>query len=432
MSQLERPPLRHAFRALGVRNYRLFWCGHLTSQTGSWLQTTAQAWVVLSLTGSSFALGTVAAIQFTPILLLTLFGGVVADRLPKRRVLLTAQTIMLGQAVVMAALAATDSLQLVHLYLLAAVLGTANALDAPTRQSFVSELVGPENLSNAVALNSTLFNTARLVGPSLAGVLIAWLGPAACFGLNALSYLAMITMLSLIRLDHTQAPRRADRGGSLLSQVGEGLRFVVSTPDAALVALLVAVLGLFGYNFQTVLPLIARFVLDAGPIGFGVLTSALGVGSLISALSVAYRSQATQRSLLGGAAAFSVLLLCLSLSRWWAVSIPLLIVIGIANIVFSATANTRLQLVTPPQLRGRVMSIYALLFMGTTPIGSLIIGTLAERQGIQVALGETATICCLGVVGAYLYAHRMRAHMTPGTPAPLLAVGERESRRAQA
>jgi MFS family permease len=409
MSESRRPPLAHAFRALRIRDYRLYWLGQLGSQTGTWMQTLAQAWLVLQLTDSPLALGTVATVQFAPILLFSLFGGVLADRVSKLRLLLITQTVMLAQATTLALLTWTGQIQLWQIYALALVLGTANAIGNPTRQAFVRDLVGPDDLPNAVALNSAQFNLSRIIGPALAGVLITLIGVAGCFALNALSFLGVIGALLRLRPAHSGAP--APARGSVLGQIGEGLRYALTTPDTALIVLLMGVIGTFGYNFNVVLPLIARYVLDATPLEFGALTTALGVGSLIAALGLAYAGRATRRTLLIGAGGFSVLLALVALSRWWSLTVALLVALGACSIVFTTTANTRLQLVAPPQLRGRILSIYMLLFAGTTPIGSLIVGTLAERVGVQAAVLIAAVVCGFGVAAGLLFLRRNAASL---------------------
>ncbi|MCA1724116.1 MAG: MFS transporter [Thermomicrobia bacterium] len=418
-----RPPLKQAFRALRNPNYRLFWFGQVISMVGTWMQRIGQAWLVLRLTNSPLALGIVTACQTLPVLLLALFGGVIADRMPKRRVLVITQGIMLVQASVLAVLTAGGWIRLIDLYILAAVLGTASALDNPTRQAFVKEMVGPEDVPNAVALNSIVMNTARLVGPALGGLTIAAIGVAGCFTLNAVSFLGAIGALLLMRPDRFYEVLSPARG-KMFAQIGEGLRYVVRTPDIALVMLLMGVIGTFGYNFTVLLPLIAQYVLHAGPIGFGALTSAMAVGSLIAAFGIAYSGRVTQRTLLTGAAGFSVLLLCLALTSIWAVTIAVLVALGLFSIVFTTTANSRLQILTPPQLRGRVMSLYTMLFLGSTPIGSLVLGTLAQRQGVQVAVGEVAILCGLGTVGGLLYIRHHRASSpvlsSPPDPSPSL------------
>lgn len=414
MDQPPIPRLQRMFAALKNRNYRLFWTGQLISLVGTWMQTVAMSWLVLELTNSAFILGLVTAVQFTPILILSLFGGVLADRFPKRNLLLATQTTMLLQATALAVLTSTNLIQLPHVFILAAVLGFATAVDTPTRQAFVMEMVGAQDLANAVALNSTEFNLARLLGPAIGGITIATIGIAGSFYANAASYLAVIGSLILIRsADLFQGPR-AERGGSWIVQITEGLRYARSTPDVLLVFIILAMIGTFGYNFSVILPLIAKNVLQSGAFGLGVLTSAIGVGSLISALGIAYSGKASVRGLLGGAVAFTILLLGVAVSSLWATIVPLLVGLGMASILFSATANTRLQLVTPPVLRGRVMSIYSLLFLGTTPIGSFTTGTLAEVSGVQPAIAELAGLCAVGVIAGLIYARRALPRLPAG------------------
>jgi MFS family permease len=406
----KRPPLTQAFRALRNTNYRLFWCGQIISMIGTWMDRIAQAWLVLRLTDSPLALGILTACQTLPVLILALFGGVIADRVPKRRLLIITQSVMLAQAVVLTILTALGRIHLLDMYILAAVLGTATALDNPARQAFVKELVGPDDVPNAVALNSIIFNTARLLGPALGGLIIAAIGVAGCFGVNALSFLAVITGLALMRPDRFFEMPKPSRG-NMLGQISEGLRYALKTPAITLVVILVAVIGTFGYNFTVLLPLIAQYVLHANAIGFGALTSALAVGSLGAAMSIAYRGKAEQRTLIIGATGFSVLLFCLALSGVWPVTVAVLVALGWFSITLTATANSRLQIITPPQLRGRVMSLYTLLFMGTTPIGSVVLGTLADRQGVQVATAEVAILCGLGTLAGFIYLQRHRAEM---------------------
>jgi predicted MFS family arabinose efflux permease len=274
--------------------------------------------------------------------------------------------------------------------------------------------VGPDDVPNAVALNSIIFNTARLLGPALGGIVIALIGVAGCFGINSVSFLAVIAGLLLMRPERffeMPSPAR----GKMFAQIAEGLRYAVQTPAIALVVLLVSVIGTFGYNFTVLLPLIAQFVLHTGSIGFGALTSAMAVGSLAAALSIAYSGKAEQRTLFIGAAGFSVLLFCLALSGIWPVTIAVLVAIGWFSITLTATANSRLQIITPPQLRGRVMSLYTMLFMGTTPIGSIVLGTLADRQGVRVATAEVAVICGLGTIAGLIYLRLHNTQPTEGT-----------------
>jgi MFS family permease len=394
------------FRALRNRNYRLFWSGQVISMVGTWMQRTALAWFVLRISDSPFALGLVTACQTLPVLCLALVGGVVADRVPKRRLLVITQSVMLMQATSLAVFTATGQTNLYALYALAAVLGTATALDSPARQAFVKELVGPDDVANAVALNSIVFNTARLIGPALGGLMIAAVGVPGCFSLNALSFVAVLVGLLMMRPAQFYELVNPTRG-KMLSQIAEGLRFAGRTPRIAVIMLLMAVIGTFGYNFTVILPLFAEYVLHSGPVGFGLLTSSMAIGSLTAAVGIAYSGRVSQRTLFIGASGFSALLLALSLTRGWPPTVAVLIALGFFSIVFTATANSRLQMLTPPQLRGRVMSLYTLLFLGSTPIGSLVIGTLADHVGVRATIASVAGVCLLGTLGGLVF---LRAH----------------------
>lgn len=399
--------LARTFSSFRNRNYRLFWFGQLFSVTGTWVQRIAQAWLVLQLTDSSFALGLVNALQFMPMMFLSLFGGVFADRLPKRKVLIATQSAMSFQALTLALLVSSGAIQVWHIYVLAALLGLATSFDNPTRQAFVIELVGPKDIPNAVALNSSLFNTARIVGPSVGGALIAAFGIAVPFFVNAVSYLAVIGGLLLMRPeDFHDVPRPAR--GPVLTRMREGISYAIRTPEVAFVLIVLGFLGTFGYQFTVLLPLIARYVLDTGALGFGGLLTAMGAGSLVAALSMAYLNRPTERMLLVGATAFTILLGLVGLSTMLPLTVGILILLGAASITFTATANSRLQLLAPGELRGRVMSLYIFLFAGTAPIGALALGTFAEHLGVRVAVGIMTLICTIGLALGWLYRTRQR------------------------
>jgi MFS family permease len=388
-------------------NYRLFFFGQMISLTGTWMQTIGQAWLVLDLTHSPLALGTVTMLQFMPISLLVLFGGVFADRVPKRRVLVLTQTAAMTQAFVLAFLTWSGLIALWQIYVLAAMLGLTNALDNPTRQAFVVEMVGRDDIMNAVALNSSLFNSARLIGPALGGVIIAVVGLGTAFFVNGVSFIAVIAGLLLMRPGLLYPATRGGEG-RLLEQLAEGLRYSLRTPAILLVLILMAAIGTFGYNFTVVLPLLARNVLHVGSIGFGAMTSAMGVGSLVAALALATLSKASRPTLLIGATAFSILLAAVAASDWYALTLVLLVALGAASIAFTATANSTLQITAPDHLRGRVMSLYMLLFAGTTPIGGQLTGAMAERIGVRPTVAIEAALCAVGIAAAlaYLAAHR--------------------------
>lgn len=403
--------LRRGFRALEVRNYRLFWTGQLISQTGSWMQRTAQDWLVLQLTHSPFALGIVTALQFLPVLLLSLIGGVLTDRWPKHRLVISSQVAALLQAAAFATLVAAGSIQLWHVYILALLQGVITAIDNPVRQAFVAELVGREHLVNAVALNSMLFNGARIVGPATAGIIIAAAsstlrGIALVLFINAISFVAVL--IGLVMIDpRGLAAASPPAPGKLGQRLLEGLAYVWRTPGVLLIMIVVAAIGTFGYNFSVVLPLLSGFVLHTDAAGYGGLSAFLGFGSLVGALTTAYARQVTVRRLIVGSLAFSVLLGAVAVSTSFALSGVLLVALGFAGIVFSTSANTLLQLTVPDALRGRVLSLYMLLFAGSTPIGGLLIGSLSSAIGVSEALLVCAALCLLGVGAAALYQRRI-------------------------
>ena len=399
--------LGKGFRALKIRNYRLFWLGQLLSLTGSWMQTTAQGWLVLQLTQSPFALGLVATLQFLPVTLLSLFGGVIADMLPKRKLLYMTQTAGLIQAAIFGLLVGTGHIQLWHVYVLATMQGIINAVDNPVRQAFAVELVGRNELVNAVALNSMLFNAARIVGPAIAGLMIAWLGIAPALFANAVSFVAVLFALWLMdesKMFYGAPSKRAPVGRNIV----EGLSYSWNTPAVLAVLIVVGMVGTFGYNFTVVLPLLAGFVLHTNAAGFGGLSSFLGLGSLMGAVATAYTSKVTLKRLLIGAGLFSVVFAALAFSSIFTLSAALLVLLGFAGVMFGTTANSLIQLTVPDELRGRVMGLYVLLFMGSTPIGSFFIGTLSNFIGVTLTLLICAVLCAIGVGIAMMYRSRAR------------------------
>ena len=394
--------LSNTLRALHNRNYRMYWSGQLVSMTGSWMQRTAMAWLVLQVTDSPLALGTLTMLQFLPITLFSLVGGVMADRFPKRRVLLITQVGTALQAVALAVLIGSGRVELWHLYVFSIVQGFFQAVDNPTRAAISMELVGREALANAVALNSANFNVSRILGPALAGVLLATVGTAVCFWLNAASYIPIILSLVAMRPSEYHAVPPPARG-TVASQLAEGLSYALRTPAVFGMLLGIWTLGTFGFNFMTIIPLLARFVFDAGAEAFGFLSSCLGAGSLVGVLMIAAREEATRRWLFGGAVAFTVILALVGLSPWYALSAALLFLLGIASINFSATAQTLLQYAAPGQLRGRVMSLYTVLFAGMTPLGALFVGALSETFSVPLAILLSAVVCALGTLASWLY-----------------------------
>jgi MFS family permease len=397
--------LLRAFSALRSRNFRLFWCGQLISLIGTWMQTTGQAWLVLTLTHSALALGIVGALQFLPILLFTLFGGVVADRLPKRRVLLFTQSFAAFQATVLWLLVFTGTVQLWQVYALAFLLGLTNSLDMPTRQAFVVEMVGPETLPNAIALNSSIFNMARIVGPGIAGLIIARFGEAPLFLLNAVSFLPVIVGLAMIDISQLYAQPSYKNGTRINAwrSVGEGLVYVWKTPVVLLIIAVIGIVSLFGVNFNVTLPLVATELLNAGAEGFGFISSSFGLGALVAALWLAWGNKKPDIALmLISSICFSITLALLGISRWYAVSLVLVAFTGFAQITFMAIANTTLQTVTPNHLRGRIMSVYMLVFNGSTPIGNLFTGILAHWVGIAATIVVSAVLSLLAAFAGWI------------------------------
>jgi MFS family permease len=403
------------FRALRNRNYKLFYFGQAISLSGTWMQTIAQAWLVLQITNSKVALGTVTMLQFLPITIFVLFAGVIADRVPKRNFIVATQTLAMLQAFALAVLVWSGQVQLWHVYALALVLGLANAFEQPTRQAFVVEMVGKEDLLNAVALNSGMFNGARLMGPAIGGVIIATAGVKGAFLLNGITFLPVIVGLMMMNLAELYPSHRQDTSRvNPLAELREGLSYAFRTPAVLLIVILVAIIGMFGYNFTVVLPLVDRFVLGQGAAGLGFLTAAIGLGALVSALLLASKKSTTMFTLFAGAAALTVLLGTVALSQWYYVTLLILFFVGVANTAFAATANTSLQLATPDHLRGRVMALYMLLFAGSTPIGGFFTGFVAEHLGVPAAVGINAGLCGLGLAAGAIYylSHRLRVAET--------------------
>ncbi|HLZ64218.1 MAG TPA: MFS transporter [Ktedonosporobacter sp.] len=400
------------FTALRHRNFRLFWSGQLISLIGTWMQTTGQAWLVLSLTHSAWALGLVGALQFLPVMLFSLFGGVLADRLPKRRVLLFTQSFALLQATVLWFLIITGTAQLWHIFILAALLGLTNSFDMPTRQSFVVEMVGREDLPNAIALNSSIFNMARIVGPGIAGLVIALFGEAPLFLLNAVSFIPVIVGLSMINLKtlHAHSPRATVQSDGTQTpkqntwqSLREGLTYIAHTPAALLIIAVIGVVSLFGINFNVVLPLFANDVLQVGPAGFGFISSAFGFGSLFSALWLAWGNKLPSlKRMLIFTLVFCVLEAFFALSHWYLLSLVLIAMVGFTQIAFAAASNTMLQTVTPDHLRGRIMSVYMLVFAGSIPLGNLFTGGLAHLFGAPIALLTGAGLSLIAAIAGWI------------------------------
>jgi MFS family permease len=393
----------HAFRSLRNRNYRLFWFGQMVSLAGTWMQDLALSWLVLTLTDSPVVLGQLMAIRFLPSLLFSLHGGVLADRLRKRPTMVYCEIGQLAVALILAVFVSTDLISVALIYGLAGVRGLIDAVEGPMRQTFVPEMVGTEDLMNAIALNSTQFNAARIIGPAIAAIVLKFVGFAACFYINAASFLAVIIALLAIRHRDLHLVPRLPRE-PILGQLREGLRYARSTPHVVVILIVMGALGAFGYNFVTLTPLVTKYVLLAGEGTLGVLTSAMGIGAVVAGLFVAWRGRPTQRLLLISATIFVVMLAAVGVSPWMRVTTALMFGMGVSGTLFMTTANTRLQLGVPGNMRGRVMGIYAMLFVGTTPIGAEIMGRLAGAAGVPVMVLIMAGLCAAGVVWGALYA----------------------------
>lgn len=412
------------FRSLHVRNYRLYFAGQIVSVSGTWMQSVAQAWLVLELAPSSqkgIDLGIVTALQFLPMLLFGTWGGLIADRADKRRLLYATQTSASVLALALGLLVGighgpheTGSARLWQVDVLATLLGFVNLFDNPARQTFVLEMVERDDLPNAVSLNSVVMNAARMVGPAIGGVLISTTGLAVCFYSNAASYLAVILGLALMRADelHRSAPVRRAKG-----QLRAGVRYVWGTPALRGPLLLVAVVGTLAYNFQVVLALLAKLTFHGGAGVFSALTSLMAAGAVGGGLAVASRGRPTIRRLTMLCAAFGVLMIAVAVSPTLAVALVMVVPMGAASIAFIATTNSTLQMQADPTMRGRVMALYAIAFLGTTPIGSLLVGWISQVWSPRTALvvGGVAAMASAAVL--YRVHRRDEAGRPAGPPA---------------
>ena len=405
------------FRSLQVPNYRIFFGGHAVSVIGTWMQRVAQDWLVLELSDSAVAVGVATALQALPMLLLGLWGGLLVDRLDRRKTIMATQGVSAVLAAALAGVTLAGVVQLWMVFALALGLGLVTVLDVPARQAFVTEMVGPEDFVNAQSLNSTVHNTGRLVGPAVAGLLIAGVGSGAAFAVNAVSFVAVL--ISLFRID----PARLDRAEPAPSERGqalEGLRYVWGRPELRACLLLVTVVALFGQNFRVVLPLFARDVLGGGAETYGWLTSALGAGAVLGALATAARERVTAWSMLVWGAVFSVVSMLLAGAPGLVAALVLLVGLGVANISFNTLARTLLQLGAEPSMQGRVIALHAIVFLGSTPIGGPMIGWICEQFGSRAGLlvsGLVPAVAALALLPTLRRANRReRDAAVPATP----------------
>ena len=402
------------FAALAVPNYRRYIAGQSVSLVGTWMQMAAQSWLVLTLTGSSTTLGVIVALQTLPVLLLGPYGGVIADRVDKRRVMVALQIAMGVQALILGLLTISGNVHVWEIGVLALLLGLNNAFENPARQSFMLEMVGPENLRNAVSLNSVLVNVARVIGPAVAGVLIATVGEGVCFLINAASFVAVVTSLMTLDRGAISPSRPIVREPG---QLREGLRYVRRTPELAVPLLMMALVGCLAYEFQVTLPVMARQGLHAGATAYGFMTAAMGAGAVVGGLIVAAKGRIGLTPLVGAATGFGVVLLAAALAPNLAVEIFALALAGGASIAFMSTGNSTLQLTAAPSMRGRVMSLWFVAFQGSTPIGGPLVGWIMALAGARAGLGIGGITCLLAALLGLMALRRLGS----GTSEPLVA-----------
>lgn len=397
-------------RALASRDFRLFFAGQNLSLIGTWMQAVGQSWLVLQLTGSPFKLGLVGALQFAPMLFFSFVAGAVADRVPKRRLVIATQTALFLQALALAVLVRTGHVRYWHVAILAIVMGFANTFDMPTRQSYVAEMLGREALLNGIALNSASFNAARVVGPAIAGFLIARYGVAAAFFVNAVSFIPVIAALLLIRARGLPHPRPGRR---LVEEILEGVRYAVRTPRIMLVMSLLVFVSVFVFNFNVLVPLLAREVLRVDAHGFGVLMAAVGFGAVTAALGLAVlgRARPPVALLVTAAVVAGAGILALGFVGRFGPAAALLYVTGGAGVLFMASCNTTMQVGVPDHLRGRMMSLYTFVFAGVVPIGAALTGSVAETLGVATAFRVNGALAILGVLLVALRWRRRRARL---------------------
>jgi MFS family permease len=410
------------FRALQFHNYRLFFFGQIVSVSGTWMQSVAQAWLVLKLTNSGAALGLVIAAQTLPVLVGGAWGGVIADRVDKRGLLVATQSAAALLALALGVLTLTGAVQLWMVAALAVGLGCVNLVDIPTRQAFVLEMVDRENLTNAVSLNSVVMNAGRVVGPALAGILIVTVGIGFAFIANAASYIAVIGSLIAIRGgDLHRAPRSPRTPG----QLRQGLSYVWRTPALRTPLLMMALVGTFAYEFQVSLPLLARFTFDVGAGGLGAMNSVMATGAVVGGLVTAARARPSGKRLAIAAGLFGGFLLLAAVAPNFPLALLLMAGAGAASIFFAAMANTSIQLAASPEMRGRVMALYAVAFMGSTPIGGPIVGWVGQvvDPRAALALGGVATLVA-GLIGWRAMTRGSRAQTAPPAAADVTPLGK--------
>jgi MFS family permease len=381
---------RRTFSSLSNRNYRKYFFGQTTSLIGTWMQMTAQSWLVFTLTHSATDIGFVVALQTLPVLLLGPYGGVVADRVDKRRLMIVLQAAMGVQAAILAALALAHIVTFLDVCILAIVLGLNNAFENPSRQSFMMEMVGPKDLRNAVSLNSTMNNVARAVGPAVAGILIASFGEGWCFLINAVSFVAVVASLMIMDRStlNPSVPTERAKG-----QLRDGFRYIAATPKLLYPLIMMSLVGMLAYEFQVTLPIVAGRVFHGNSEDYGLMMASMGVGAVIGGLWTASKGKTGTRAITRAAVLFGVFITLAALSPQLGIEFAALALVGFASVAFLSMTNSTLQLETDPQMRGRVMALWAVAFMGTTPIGGPLIGWITSETNARVGLGVGAASC---------------------------------------
>jgi MFS family permease len=404
---------QETFSSLHVRNYRLYYIGQIISTSGTFIQSIAQAWLVLKLTNSGAALGLASALQYVPILVLGPYGGVIADRISKRKILFFTQSISGVLALILGVLVATGLVRVWMVYILAFCLGMVTVFDNPTRQTFYIEMVGPDNLRNAVTLYSTLVNLARIIGPAIAAVLIAAVGLAPCFIINGISYAAVVIMLGMMHADELIITPPAPRAkGQLL----EGFKYVVSTPVLGSTLVMMAIVGTLTFEFQVSLPLIAQFTFNGNASSYAFLTGSMGFGAAVGGIFFASRKGIKPYKLVGAALLFGLAILTAAFMPSLLLSGLAMVFVGICSINFSSLGNSTLQLESSPQMRGRVMSFWSVAFLGSTTFGGPIVGWFAQTAGARwgLALGGMAALSSAALGAVTLRNMRSGAIVTGG------------------
>ena len=398
--------LRRSVSSLTVPNYRRYFAGQVVSVSGNWMQIVAEMWLILKLTGSGTAVGVVAALQFAPILLFGAFGGMLADRVPKRKLLMVTQSAMVAPALSLLALYATGTVEPWMVFALVFLRGTINSIDNPTRQSFAIEMVGSDRVVNAVSLNSVIVHASRIAGPAVAGIVISLWGVGPCFALNAASFVAMLLALHAMNPDELETPPVVSRERGALRAA---LRYVWATPALRVPLLMMALVGTLSFNFLVILPLLASFSFDAPASGYALLMTAMGVGSVVGALVAGARGRVSNRLLMVSSAVFGSLILAVAVAPTIELAAVALVPLGAASVTFAAGVNSALQLAVSPEMRGRVMALYSMVFLGSAPIGGPLSGWLAETWSPRLALVVGGAAALVAAVGARAVLARARS-----------------------